>query len=83
MKKKVLVPATPILSAIEVLDSPFRQLESPSRSQLAETRNIPAAKRRLLQPQFGSTFRWEAIHPRQPGSLEGPPLPLLLRLAAS
>ena len=54
MKKKVLVPATPILSAIEVLDSPFRQLESPSRSQLAETRNIPAAKRRLLQPQFVS-----------------------------
>ena len=72
MKKKVLVPATPILSAIEVLDSPFRHLQSPSRSQLAETRNIPAAKRRLLQPQFGSTFRWEAIRPRLPFKLPTP-----------
>ena len=72
MKKKVLVPATPSLSAIEVLDSPFRHLQSPSRSQLAETRNIPAAKRRLLQPQFVSTFRWEAIRPRLPFKLPTP-----------
>ena len=75
MKKKVLVPATPIVSAIEVLDSPFRHLQSPSRSQLAETRNIPAAKRRLLQPQFISTFRWGAIRPLLPFKLPTPGTP--------
>ena len=72
MKKKVLVPATPIVSALEVLDSPFRHLQSPSRSQLAETRNIPAAKRRLLQPQFVPVFRWEAIRPLLPFQLPTP-----------
>ena len=75
MKKKVLVPATPILSGIEVLDSPFHHLESPSRSQLAQTRNIPAAKRRLLQSQFISTFRWNAIRPLLPFRLPTPGSP--------
>jgi hypothetical protein len=75
MKKKVLVSATPIVSALEVLDHPFRHLQSPSRSQLAETRNIPAAKRRLLQPQFVSTFRWNAIRPLLPFRLPTPGTP--------
>ncbi len=75
MKKRVLVPATPIVSAIEVLDSPFRHLKSPSRSQLAETRTIPAAKRRLLQPQFVSTFRWNAIRSLLPFKLPTPGSP--------
>jgi hypothetical protein len=58
--------------AISIPDSPFHQLQSPSRSELAETRSIPAAERRLLIPNFVELFRWEAIRPMLPLQLPSP-----------
>ena len=72
MKTRELVADTPVLPALQVLDSPFHQLKSPTRSELAETRDIPAAKCRLLQPHFVSTFRWNAIRPLLPFRLPTP-----------
>jgi hypothetical protein len=63
------VPApTPeqILTATHLPDSPFHQLMGLTRSLLRETRDIPAAERRLLTPYFVETFAWEAVRPRLP-----------------
>jgi hypothetical protein len=75
--KKMLVPATPVVSAIDMLNSPFHQLQSFSRPQLAETRAIPAAKRRLLLSNFVALFRWETIRPLLPLQLPTPGNPPL------
>ena len=69
---KVLVPAAPVAASIAMPDSPFHQLRSFSRSQLAETRDLPAAERRLLIPNFVELFRWEAIRPLLPLQLPTP-----------
>jgi hypothetical protein len=69
---KGLVPAAPVVVCIAMPDSPFHQLQSFSRSQLAETRDIPAAERRLLIPNFVELFRWEAIRPLLPFQLPTP-----------
>ena len=69
---KVLVPAAPVAASIAMPDSPFHQLRSFSRSQLAETRDLPAAERRLLIPNFVELFRWEAIRPLLPFQLPTP-----------
>ena len=68
----ILVPATPLVPSIEVASSPFCRLQSFSRSELAETREIPAAKRRLFLPNFVALFRWEAIRPLLPLKLPTP-----------
>jgi len=73
--KTMLVPATPVVSALEMLNSPFHQLQSVSRSQLAESRDLPAAKRRLLLPQFVPLFRWETIRSLLPIQLPTPDNP--------
>ena len=69
---KVLVPAAPVVTSIAMPNSPFHQLMSFSRSQLAETRDLPAAERRLLIPNFVELFRWEAIRPLLPFRLPTP-----------
>ena len=69
---KVLVPAAPVVTSIAMPNSPFQQLMSFSRSQLAETRDLPAAARRLLIPNFVDLFRWEAIRPLLPLQLPTP-----------
>ena len=69
---KVLVPAAPVAASLAMPDSPFHQLKSFSRSQLAETRDLPAAERRLLIPNFVDLFRWEAIRPLLPLQLPTP-----------
>jgi hypothetical protein len=69
---KVLIPAACVVPSIAMPDSPFHQLKSFSRSQLAETRLIPAAERRLLIPNFVELFRWEAIRPLLPLQLPSP-----------
>ncbi|MGB8213000.1 MAG: hypothetical protein WCE68_05525 [Anaerolineales bacterium] len=69
---KLLIPCAPLVPAIAIPDSPFHQLQSPSRSELAETRSIPAAERRLLIPNFVEFFRWEAIRPMLPFQLPSP-----------
>ena len=66
------VPATPIVPAFSVPDSPFQSLASFSRADLAATRALPAAERRLLIPNFVALFRWEAIQPLLPLQLPTP-----------
>ncbi len=58
-----------VLSEPHVPDSPFHQLLGFTRPQLRETRDIPAAERRLLLPNFVETFRWEAVCPLLPWRL--------------
>ena len=53
----ILVPATPIVPAVNIPDSPFSQLQSFSRAELAESRETPAAQRRLLLPSRSSRLR--------------------------
>lgn len=54
------------LSAAYVADSPFHQLLGFTRRLLRETRDIPAAERRLLLPNFIETCHWAAIRPLLP-----------------
>ena len=66
---RLWVPApTPAqtLSEACVPDSPFHQLLGFTRRLLRETRDIPAAERRLLLPNFIETCHWAAIRPRLP-----------------
>ena len=49
---KIMVPATPVVPCVHKPESPFHALQSFSRSQLAETRSLPAAERRLRIPNF-------------------------------
>jgi hypothetical protein len=58
----------PILS-----ESPFHRLVSLSRHDLAATRGLPAARRRLLTQHFVATFQWEAVRPLLPFRLPLPP----------
>ena len=63
------VPApTPaqVLAQPYLPDSPFHQLLGFTRAQLRDTRDIPAAERRLWLPNFSETFCWEAVRPRLP-----------------
>jgi hypothetical protein len=66
------VPATPLVSQVVIPDSPFQQLASFSRAELAATRSLPAAQRRLLIPNFVELFRWEALQPLLPLQLPTP-----------
>ncbi len=52
----VLVPAVEGLCPDQVADSPFHRLISPSRQDLAATRGLPAAQRRLLTEHFIDAF---------------------------
>ncbi len=73
----ILVPATPVSACVSVPDSPFRTLQSFSCSELAETRKLAAAERRLLMPNFVELFCWEAIRPLLPLKLPTPGAPPL------
>jgi hypothetical protein len=54
------------------LDSTFLDLPSFSRTELQDTRSLPAAERRLLIPNFVETFRWETVRPLLPLRLPTP-----------
>ncbi len=54
------------LSEPSVPDSPFHQLLGCTRRLLRDTRDIPAAKRRLLLPNFVATCHWAALRPQLP-----------------
>jgi hypothetical protein len=71
----VLIPTMerPVPLALGMLDSPFRQLPTLSRADLAATRELAAAERRQLSPQFVQTFAWETLRPLLPLRLELPP----------
>jgi hypothetical protein len=68
----ILVASASLVPSIRMPNSPFHQLQSPSCSELAETRSILAAERRLLIPNFVELFRWEAIRPMLPLQLPSP-----------
>lgn len=53
--------------------SPFQRLASLSFRELQQTRDLPAAERRLLVPYFVETFQWSAIRPLLPLPLVAPP----------
>lgn len=69
----VLIPALADTSPLIPKDSPFHRLTPLSRGQLATTRDIPAAERRLLIEHFVTTFKWQAIRPLLPLRLIVPP----------
>jgi hypothetical protein len=69
----VLVPALMQLAPLQPEDGPFQRLTGLSRSELAATRNLEAAKRRLLVEHFVTTFQWDAIRPLLPLRLVVPP----------
>jgi len=59
--KTVWIPPAPCIQSIEVPDSPFQKLAKPTRAELIENRNVPAAERRLGLPHFVEIFQWESI----------------------
>jgi hypothetical protein len=69
----ILIPSQIVSPPLVLPDSPFHHLTSLSRADLAATRGLPAAERRLLTDRFVSTFQWETIRPLLPLQLELPP----------
>jgi hypothetical protein len=70
-----LIPAgttCQVLTATSWPDSPFQHLVGPSRAQLAATRDLPAAERRLLTEHFVSVFHWQTVRPQLPFRLPIP-----------
>jgi hypothetical protein len=49
-----------------VPDSPFHNLVGLSRTELAASRELEAAERRLLTKHFVDTFAWSAVRPLLP-----------------
>jgi hypothetical protein len=70
-----LVPApteAQILTVSTLPDSPFQRLAGLSRSQLADTRELPAEERRLLTEHFVSACQWDSMRPHLPFRLPMP-----------
>jgi hypothetical protein len=70
---RFLVPAVEGLVSCDMPESPFHLLTTLSRKELAATRDIPAAERRLLTRHFVTTFQWHAMRPLLPLQLVIPP----------
>ena len=68
----IWVPAMPVVPVASVTSSPFERLVGLSRAELAATRDLPAAERRLSIPNFIELFRWEAIRLLLPLQLPTP-----------
>lgn len=69
------IPACPLVPAVEVTDSPFLRLSTPSRTEMVQLRSLPAAERRLTLPYFTELFNWSAIRKLLPLKLPTPGLP--------
>jgi len=80
-----LVPTTPVISIVKIMDSPLGGLQAVMRAEFSEIRDLPAAERRLRIPGFVATFRWEAIRALLPLQLSTPgnPAPWKDRLCRS
>jgi len=61
-----LIPAQEATAPVPRQEAPFAGLGGLSRRELAATREIPAAARRLLVPHFVELFQWPAIQPLLP-----------------
>jgi hypothetical protein len=60
------VPADETLLPAAEANTAFQGLQTLSRSEFAENRELPAAQRRLQTPGFVQAFHWETIRPRLP-----------------
>jgi hypothetical protein len=69
----ILIPRQAEVEVWNPADSPFHQLKGMSRNELAATRAVPAAQRRLMVENFVETFEWQAIRPLLPLRLVVPP----------
>jgi hypothetical protein len=69
----LLIPAQANTLPLPIEDSPFQGWTGLSHSELAATRDLPAAERRLLIKHFVETFQWEAMRPLLPLRLVVPP----------
>jgi hypothetical protein len=70
---RFLIPTLMDSLPLRVAESPFRGLVGQSCADLAATRDLPAAGRRLLVEHFVDTFQWQAIRPLLPLRLSLPP----------
>jgi len=68
----VWVPTARVVPVVSLADPPFERLTNFFRADLAATRSLPAAERRLLIPNFVALFRWETIRPLLPLQLPTP-----------
>jgi len=62
----ILIPAETSCAPDKRPDSPFHDLVSLPRAELAATRGQPAAERRRLTERFVDLFQWEAMRPLLP-----------------
>ena len=69
----ILIPAYKDTGPLHLPESPFHRLTTLSQSELAHTRSIDAADRRLLTEHFVDTFQWESMCQILPLQLELPP----------
>ena len=60
------VPADETLPLASEAMGAIQELRTLSRVEFAESRELPAAQRRLLTPGFVQAFHWETIRPRLP-----------------
>jgi hypothetical protein len=60
------VPADEAPPATTEAMGAFQELRTLSRTEFAESRELPAAQRRLMTPDFIQTFHWETIRARLP-----------------
>jgi len=70
--KHMWIPLTPVTASITLSTTPFKELKTLARSDLTDSRSIPAAERRLQLPNFVDLFRWDAIIPLLPIKLPTP-----------
>ena len=70
--KTFWIPSAPRSAVVTLVHSPFGQLQRLTRAELTQSRNLPAAERRLQLPLFVETFRWESIRPLLPLQLPTP-----------
>ena len=65
-KAQALFAPTDPVCLPHVPESPFHRLAGLSRTEMADSRGMEAADRRILTPHFVTTFQWSAIRPFLP-----------------
>ena len=70
--KTVWIPPIAGVQYFEIPNSPFQKLQKPTREELIENRDTPAAERRLELPNFVEAFQWRNIQSLLPLHLPTP-----------
>jgi hypothetical protein len=66
MSARFWIPAEDELASDWEADNAYHNLQSLPRAEFVESREIPAAQRRLMTPGFVQAFHWETIRPHLP-----------------